>query len=42
MSSETSNTPKDQSDSTNIATLLGNLIGVGIAILIDVLSKTRR
>ena len=41
MSTE-SNGDKNQPDNTNIATLLGNLIGVGIAILIDVLSKTRR
>ncbi len=41
MSTET-NGGKDQTDSTNIPTLLGNLIGVGIAILIDLLSKSRR
>ena len=33
---------KDPSDAKNIAALLGNLIGIGIAILIDLLSKSRR
>ncbi len=41
MSTET-NGGKDQTDNTNLAALLGNIIGVGIALLIDLLSKSRR
>ncbi len=41
MSTET-NGGNDRPDPTNLAALLGNLIGVGIALLIDLLSKSRR
>ncbi|SMP82581.1 hypothetical protein SAMN06295888_1541 [Desulfonatronum zhilinae] len=33
---------KDQQDNANIGTLIGNLLGIGIALLLDLLSKSRR
>ncbi len=33
---------KDHTPETNLPALLGNLLGIGIALLIDLLSKTRR
>lgn len=35
-------TSKDQTDNANLGALLGNLLGIGLALLIDLLSKSRR